>query len=521
MKKRERFGLLVILVVMLALILSGCDLLDWLFPKKNAYPTASFTFSPAKPYVGNTVIFDGSASNDPDGQIVSYTWSFGDGSSGSGVTTTHVYTKAGTYKVSLEVTDNKGAKGSTSKTIAVAEKPSQNEKPSASFTFTVQNPQQEGKISIGDKIVFDASSSSDPDGEIVLYRWELEPGSIRTGEKVTYVYRKAGSYSVTLTVEDDLGATDSETQIIEVVPVPPKPPVAIFTFSPQEPKPGDPVSFDASGSYDPDGGEIALYEWDFGDGTTGSGVTVIHKFNQAGRYLVTLTVTDDDEPPQKGEQKGEILILSGELEIVAQFPSPGQEPRGLAWDGRYLWCADAGGEGALYKIDPSNGNVVAMISPPGMEPAGLAWDGKYLWNIDRIEGKIFQLESRTGQVMNDPGIDVPGPGPTSGLTWDGSYLWVADDETFQLYRVDPKTGRIVSSIPSPGEFPRGLAWDGSRLWNVDMLEGLYRIDPKTGATTAFFEPPFGIVAKVEGMTWGGSYLWIVDSEADKIYKIKL
>lgn len=516
-----RKSLLVILIVILALALSGCDLWDWLFGKKNQPPVASFTFSPVKPYAGNTIVFDGSASNDPDGQIVSYAWNFGDGSSGSGVTTTHIYTKPGTFKVSLEVTDNKGAKGSSSKTITVAEKPSQNEKPVARFTFTVQNPQQEGKVSIGDKVIFDASGSSDPDGEIVFYRWELEPGSIRTGEKVTYVYRKAGSYSVTLTVEDDMGATDSETQILEVVPVPPKPPVAIFTFAPQEPKPGDLVSFDASGSYDPDGGEIALYEWDFGDGTTGEGVTVTHRFNEAGRYLVTLTVTDDDEPPGKGQQKGEILILSGKMEVVSQFSSPGREPRGLAWDGRYLWCADAGGEGAIYKIDPSTGNVVGTISTPGMEPAGLAWDGKYLWNVDRIEGKIFQISAGTGQVMNDPGIDVPGPGPTSGLTWDGSHLWVADDETFQLYRIDPKTGQIVSSIPSPGEFPSGLAWDGSRLWNVDRVEGLYRIDPKTGATTAFFELPFGIVTKIEGMTWGGSYLWLVDSETDKIYKIKL
>ena len=524
MRTRGRLSLVVILLLVLALALSGCDFFDWLFggKKENKPPEASFTFSPAKPYVENTVVFDGSASDDPDGDIVSFEWSFGDGANGSGIATTHVYTKAGTYTVKLEVTDDKGAKGSTTKSLVASEKPGpgENQPPVASFTFTAQNPQQEGKISPGDKVTFDASASYDPDGEITLYRWELEPGSTRTGASVTYTYRQAGNYPVTLTVEDDQGATDTETKYVNVVAIEPKPPVALFTYVPLEPKPGDLISFDASASYDPDGGEIILYQWDFGDGTAAEGKQTTHKFDQAGSYLVTLTVTDDDEPPQAGQYKGEVLILTGALEVVSRFSSPGPEPRGLAWDGRYLWCADASGEGTLYKIDPSSGSAVSGIPSPGMEPSGLAWDGKYLWNLDRIEGKIFQIDPRTGTVVNGQG-NIPGSGPT-GLTWDGQYLWVADDEAYQLYQIDPDDGSIVKSIPSPGDFPRGLAWDGSRLWNIDIIEGLYRLDPRSGGTTAFYELPFEVTtSRLEGMVWGGSYLWVADSMGDKIYKIKL
>jgi PKD repeat protein len=513
------------LILGLSLALSGCDFLDWLFPPKpeNKPPVASFSFSPAKPYLGTLVTFDGSASSDPDGQVVAYSWSFGDGSTASSVTASHAYTVAGTYTIVLEVTDDKGLKDTDSRTITVAERPgpSENKPPVASFTFAAQNPQQEGKVSVGDKVVFDASASYDPDGEITVYQWELEPGSVRTGRSVTYTYRKAGNYAVTLTVEDDKGATDSETKYVDVAAIAPKPPVALFTFVPLEPKPGDLISFDASASYDPDGGDIILYQWDFGDGTAGEGKQVTHTYNQAGSYPVTLTVTDDDEPPQAGQYKGEVLILTGQIEVVSQFRSPGPNPRGLAWDGRYLWCADASGEGTLYKIDPSSGSAVSAIPSPGMEPAGLAWDGKYLWNVDRIERKIFQLDSRTGTVVNGQGIDIPGPGPT-GLTWDGQYLWVADDETYQLYQVDPSDGSIVKSIPAPGDFPRGLAWDGSRLWNVDIIEGLYRLDPRSGTATAFYELPFEVTtSRLEGMVWGGSYLWIADSMGDKIYKIRL
>jgi len=71
-----------------------------------------------------------------------------------------------------------------------------------------------------------------------------------------------------------------------------QPPVAAFDYSPQHPKVGQTITFDASASYDPDG-SIISYEWDFGDGTTASGAVVSHAYASAGRYNVTLNVTDN------------------------------------------------------------------------------------------------------------------------------------------------------------------------------------------------------------------------------------
>jgi streptogrisin C len=67
-----------------------------------------------------------------------------------------------------------------------------------------------------------------------------------------------------------------------------QPPVATFTYS----APSIWADFDASGSYDPDG-SIVSYFWDFGDGTTGSGVTTSHIYPYEGSFTVTLTVTDN------------------------------------------------------------------------------------------------------------------------------------------------------------------------------------------------------------------------------------
>lgn len=86
-------------------------------PVANAGPDKSA-------YVGDTVAFDGSASYDPDGSIVSHAWDFGDGATGSGVTVSHAYTTVGTYIVTLTVTDNRGATAQDTAIATVSEKPS-------------------------------------------------------------------------------------------------------------------------------------------------------------------------------------------------------------------------------------------------------------------------------------------------------------------------------------------------------------------------------------------------------------
>lgn len=89
----------------------------------NQSPTASFTATPSSGQVPLNVAFDASASTDADGSIVSYSWNFGDNTSGTGVTTSHGYTTAGTFTVTLTVTDNRGATATATRTVVTTAGP--------------------------------------------------------------------------------------------------------------------------------------------------------------------------------------------------------------------------------------------------------------------------------------------------------------------------------------------------------------------------------------------------------------
>jgi PKD repeat protein len=84
-------------------------------PPANQPPTAAFTATPT----GLSAAFDASTSTDPDGTINSYAWNFGDGTTGSGITTNHTYPAAGTYTATLVVTDNGGLTGTLAKPVTV------------------------------------------------------------------------------------------------------------------------------------------------------------------------------------------------------------------------------------------------------------------------------------------------------------------------------------------------------------------------------------------------------------------
>ena len=185
----------------------------------NIPPVATAAASPASGEAPLDVQFSSAGSGDSDGQIVAYSWDFdnADNSSSSAVNPLFSYQSVGVYTALLTVTDDLGAARTDSVTITVTE-PVVNQAPVA----LVSSDWIAGGIAPL-LVEFDGSTSSD-DGQIVSYAWDFGDGTTGTGDTFKHTY-DAGTYTATLTVTDDEGATGTATLSITVEPDTSTPPV--------------------------------------------------------------------------------------------------------------------------------------------------------------------------------------------------------------------------------------------------------------------------------------------------------
>ncbi|HAF70174.1 MAG: PKD domain containing protein [Acetothermia bacterium 64_32] len=378
----------------------------------NQPPVAQFTFSPASPEPGQWVEFDASSSYDPDGNVTNYQWDFnGDGAfDATGRLSYWRFMSPGAYRVTLQVTDDQGATARASRTVDVT---SPNQPPVAQFVFSPTSPQPNRWVQ------FDASASYDPDGTITAYRWDFDGDGAfdATGRVVYHRFGAVGTYPVRLVVADDGGATGEVTQPV-VVQAANRPPVARFTFSPTRPQLGQPVTFDATASYDPDG-TITAYNWDLdGDGVFDHfGPVVTGTYYAVGTYTVTLQVVDD---------LGEAGEASQALQVVPAG-IPGMPPMDGV-PGIYVWGTDAWHitvNGSPTWTTPhafrlelrTDGGFVSVTTEAGPAPLGLVPEPTNEgWRV-AFEGAVasdritytFRVQGATSIYM-DLRLDIDGDG---------------------------------------------------------------------------------------------------------------
>jgi PKD repeat protein len=270
----------------------------------NDPPVARFTWSPNNPDEEETVNFDASDSDDPDGTIISYTWDFdNDGAydDATGEYATYSWPDSGNYIIRLKVKDNDDAVDTKSSTIVVG--------------IGMQDPYfdpEEGAITmpmfgeVGEEITMTANVI-DPNGHELQYRWNiawldiiwvdetidnsnqfkhtfLEPGikivRVQAAKKDYPMYHTGWSnwFTITITGEN-------------------QDPVASFSYSPNDPYQGETITFNAGNSYDPEGQELD-YQWDWTndgnwDTSWSTNPIATHSYSSTGTYTVKLRVRDE------------------------------------------------------------------------------------------------------------------------------------------------------------------------------------------------------------------------------------
>ncbi len=279
------------------------------------------------------------------------------GETKEGMTLSTVFYNGGEYYKLSGVTGTGGGEASS-------------QHPYASFTYSPEYP------IVNEKIIFNASSSYDPDGNITKYKWDFGDGNITEVEEpiITHTYSISGNYTVKLTVTDDKGMKSSIYRNITVRPVINQPPIANAN-GPYTGIEGQHVEFNASLSYDPEGVPLTYY-WEFGDGETAVATqpTTSHVYAQQGNYTVTLIVNDSVQNSTPSityalindtEPKANFTAnkTSGFAPLTVQF-----NDSSVSYDGIVKWEWDFDGDGVtdsneqnpIYTYDEAGTYTVSL-----------------------------------------------------------------------------------------------------------------------------------------------------------------
>ncbi len=258
--------------------------------EQNQLPLVEISATPIEGGRPLTVVFDTAGSHDPDGEITSWQWNFGDGGSSTEPNPIHLYTDIGVYLVKLTVTDNGNVEQEVPPASVIT-----------TLTITVNNQLPVANAGLdqvidlalaGDTVdvTLDAMASTDIDGTIEAYQWIGTPNADDITQPLLTALT-AGSYTYTLTVTDNDGGSDEDSVIITINAPGNMSPSGAANATPQNGTAPLDVQFAGTGS-DSDG-SIVSYDWDFGNGDTSTEQSPAYVYTTPGTYTAVLVVTDN------------------------------------------------------------------------------------------------------------------------------------------------------------------------------------------------------------------------------------
>jgi probable HAF family extracellular repeat protein len=338
--------------------------------------------------------------------------------------------------------------------------PTPNVAPSAAFTVTPASGLNPLTVTI------DASGSSDPDGSITSYAWNFgDQTASGSGMRVDHVFQAPGSYTITLTVTDNIGATATMTHGVTVTLN--APPVAAFSVSPERGVAPLLVRVDAAASADADG-SIARYDWDFADGGVASGVSAEHTFSRLGSFLVRLTVTDNKG--KTGITSRELIVMSrvaaNHYEMV-EIPSLGgwyTEPRAINNHGQVTGLSYFDGNdiehtflysGGMTSDLGTLGGTLGTIAGLRSYGSDINSAGDVVGQSETLDGFIHAFVYRGGS-MEDLGTLGGFISEAKGITDSGRIVGTAEDKDGFTRAFTYENGQMTA-LPIDATYARGEA----------------------------------------------------------------
>lgn len=266
----------------------------------NTQPYADIDVTPVSG-TNDLVVLKAIDQSDSDNDTITYNWAgigVPQGSTGPEITVQHQ--QPGVYPVRLSINDGSGAENAAYSINRVYEI---NAAPTPVFSIPKS-------VAPGDVFPLNAIQSSDPNQDVLSYRWLVNNDEVANTEISTLSLSQPGTYEITLEVNDQRGVSNSIQTTVNSIHVN-APPLPVITAVPVTSSSN--VEFAASQSVDPES-ELQSFDWDFGDGNIASGPQVSHTFQSTGSYTVKLTVND-------GESLKNSIQTSEHVIIVNSFPT--------------------------------------------------------------------------------------------------------------------------------------------------------------------------------------------------------
>ncbi len=267
----------------------------------------------------------------------------------------------------------------------------------------------------GVAVQLDGSGSSDPDNDpLVSYAWDFGDGNNGSGVAPSHTYAAAGNYTVSLVVNDGTDASPAATTSANIAAAN-TPPVA-NAGGPYTGEAGSAVQLDGSASFDPDG-NIANYEWDFGDGNNGTGVSPLHTYAAGGNYTASLIVTDNQGASSPASTAA--VAVSDPVVNLPPVADPGGPYTGdtgvaVQFDGS--GSSDPNGDAISYAWVFGDGGTSNLESPSHTYAAA----GAYTVTLVVNDGLLDSPLATTTATIADPAVNSPpvadAGGPYSGDT---------------------------------------------------------------------------------------------------------
>ncbi len=371
-------------------------------------------FSPTVPVEGQSINFVLLAT-DPEGQTMTRSWDFGDGSGSNEVDPSHSYSTDGVFQVQCTVTDSAGESASSSVQVVVE---------NASPVIEQISGDLSGETGVPLSLI---ATVTDPGGDAIEYAWDFGDSSpVQAGPNlstVSHAFSAAGVYLVTLVATDAQGAFSQETVSIDVNAVPVISALNVDRSSSVE---GDVVSFEVVAS-DADG-HVLAYQWDFGDGSLPLfSASPSHAFADDGDFTVSVTVTD-----QLGAVTSQSMVfpvLNGPPQILA-LVGQSSGPMGQALTFRGSVIDPAGGADTLtWSWDWGDGGTAS--DGVDLHTATHSWSGAGSYSL-----VLTVADEDGGSTSQTLPVLISNPGPSIGPVTGPVALDEGSIEAFQVSAAD-------------------------------------------------------------------------------------